>query len=91
MAFEVLSNGTSRIDKLCEYADTPSTQRYVILEHDAIAAVTYVRKATDRVSGTLLSCDNPRMPEVDIEKPMTDGYTGVELTAGSTAAAQAER
>ncbi len=91
MAFEVLSDGTSRIDKLCGYADTPSTQRYVFLEHDAMAPVTAVREGTDRVSGILLSCDTLRMQEVGIEIPMTEFHTGVELTADPTAAEQAWR
>jgi Uma2 family endonuclease len=90
VVFEVLSESTSytdRFHKLREYGATPSIQRYVMLEQDAIAATVYVRKGTDLVVETLTADDTLRMPEIDIEVPMTEFYTDVDLT---DQAAQAE-
>jgi Uma2 family endonuclease len=81
VVFEVLSEGTSRtdrIEKLREYGATPSIQRYVILEQDAIAAMVFVRKGTDLVAETLTAGDILRMPEIDVEVPMAEFYAGVE-------------
>ena len=83
VVFEVLSEGTSRTDriaKLREYGATPSIQRYVILEQDAIAAMVFVRKGTDLVAETLTADDTLRMPEIDVEVPMAEFYTGIDLT-----------
>ncbi|WP_158926205.1 Uma2 family endonuclease [Acidisphaera sp. S103] len=82
VVFEVLSEGTSRTDriaKLREYGATPSIQRYVILEQDAIAAMVFVRKGTDLVAATLTADDTLRMPEIDVEVPMAEFYTGIEI------------
>jgi Uma2 family endonuclease len=90
VVFEVLSESTSRtdrIEKLREYAATPSIQRYVILEQDAIAAMMFVRKGTDLVAETLTADDILRMPEIDIEVPMAEFYVGLNLS--DEAAAQA--
>jgi Uma2 family endonuclease len=81
VVFEVLSESTSRtdrIEKLREYGATPSIQRYVILEQDAIAAMVFVRKGTDLVAESLTEADILRMPEIDVEVAMTEFYTGVE-------------
>ncbi|HEX4368445.1 MAG TPA: Uma2 family endonuclease [Rhodopila sp.] len=81
--FEVLSESTSRTDriaKLREYGATPSIQRYVILEQDAIAAMVFVRKGTDLVAETLTADDTLRMPEIDVEVPMAEFYTGIDIT-----------
>jgi Uma2 family endonuclease len=83
VVFEVLSETTSRTDriaKLREYGATPSIQRYVILEQDAIAAMVFVRKGTDLVAETLTADDTLRMPEIDVEVPMAEFYTGIDLT-----------
>jgi Uma2 family endonuclease len=91
VVFEVLSEGTSRtdrIEKLREYGATPSIQRYVILEQDAIAATVYVRKGADLVVETLTEADTLRMPEIEVEVPMAEFYSGIDLT--DEAVAQAE-
>src|ERR1700712_2939807 len=83
VVFEVLSESTSRIDrieKLREYSATPSIQRYVILEQDAIAAMVFVRKGTDLVAEALMSDDILRMPEIEIEVPMAEFYTDIDLS-----------
>jgi Uma2 family endonuclease len=82
VVFEVLSDSTSRtdrIEKLREYGATPTIQRYVILEQDAIAAMVFVRKGTDLVAETLTADDTLRMPEIDVEVPMADFYAGINL------------
>jgi Uma2 family endonuclease len=83
VVFEVLSESTSRtdrIEKLREYGATPSIQRYVILEQDAIAAMVFVRKGSDLVAETLTADDTLHMPEIDIEVPMAEFYTGIDLS-----------
>jgi Uma2 family endonuclease len=82
VVFEVLSDSTSRTDrisKLREYGATPSIQRYVILEQDAIAAMVFVRKGGDLVAEALTSADTLRMPEIDVEGPMAQFYEGIEF------------
>jgi Uma2 family endonuclease len=80
--FEVLSPGTASTDhlaKLGEYAATPSIQRYVILEQDAIGAVVYARKGTDFVASVAREGDTLEMPELGIAVPMAELYEGVEV------------
>jgi Uma2 family endonuclease len=91
VVFEVLSESTSRtdrIEKLREYGATPSIQRYVILEQDAIAATVFVRKGTDLVVETLTANETLRMPEIDVEVPMAEFYAGIDLTDEATAQAE---
>ena len=91
MVFEVLSPGTSRtdrIEKLREYGATPSIQRYAILEQEAIAATVFVRKGSDLVVETLTADETLRMPEIDVEVPMAEFYTGIDLTDEATAQAE---
>ena len=83
VVFEVLSESTSRTDrfeKLREYGATPSIQRYVMLEQDAIAAMVYVRKGADLVVETLTADDTLRMPEIGVEVPMAEFYIDVDLS-----------
>jgi Uma2 family endonuclease len=89
VVFEVLSESTSRTDriaKLREYGATPSIQRYVILEQDAIAAMVFVRKGTDLIAEALTADDTLRMPEIDVEVPMAEFYTDIEITEEQAAA-----
>ena len=82
VVFEVLSPSTAHTDsfeKLREYGATPSIQRYVMLEQDAIAAVVYVRKGADLVVETLAADDTLRMPEIGIEVPMVEFYVDIDL------------
>ena len=91
VVFEVLSSSTAYIDrfeKLREYGATPSIQRYVMLEQDAVAAVVYVRKGGDLVVETLAADDTLRMPEIGIEVPMAEFYVGVDLTGEAAAHAE---
>jgi Uma2 family endonuclease len=79
---QVLGESTSRTDritKLREYGATPSIQRYVILEQDAIAAIAFVRKGADLVAEALTAADVLHMQEIDIEVPMAEFYEGIEF------------
>jgi Uma2 family endonuclease len=87
---EVLSESTSRtnrIEKPREYSLTPSIQRYVILEQDAIAAMVFVRKGDDLIAEALTADDLLRMPEIDVEVPLAEFYTGIDLTEEAIAQA----
>jgi Uma2 family endonuclease len=91
VVFEVLSESTARTDrfeKLRECGATPSIQRYVLLEQDAIAAVVYVRKGADLVVETLAAGDTLRMPEIDVEVSMAEFYVGVDLPDEAVALAE---
>jgi hypothetical protein len=37
------------------------------------------------VAGTLIAADTLRMPEIDVEVPMTEFYAGIDLTDDATA------
>jgi Uma2 family endonuclease len=82
VVFEVLSDSTSRtdrIEKLREYSATPSIQRYVLLEQNAIAAMMFVRKGIDLVAETLMAADTLHMPEIDVSVPLAEFYADVEF------------
>jgi Uma2 family endonuclease len=83
VVFEVLSPGTSRtdrIEKLGEYQATESIQRYVILEQDSIAATVFARQGTDWIAHALISQDTLRMPEIDVELPLSDIFADAGLS-----------
>jgi Uma2 family endonuclease len=86
VVFEVLSAGTSRtdrIEKLREYQATASIQRYVILEQDSIAATVFARQGADWIAHALTGGDVLRMPEIEVELPITDIYADVPLATQS--------
>jgi Uma2 family endonuclease len=81
VVFEVLSDGTARIDhfdKLREYTATASIRRYVILQQDGIGATVYVRDGDRMVVETVARGDTLRLPEIEVEIPVDDLYRGVE-------------
>jgi Uma2 family endonuclease len=91
VVFEVLSPSTSSKDfgiKNEEYRDTPSVQRYVMLEQDRAAATVFARVDGDWV-GHIVSGDVVlAMPEIGIEVPLAELYEGVAFAdsdAGGTA------
>ena len=80
VVFEVLSPSTASIDhfvKNQEYRDTPSIQRYVILEQDFIGATVFARAGDDWVGHVLGADAVLAMPEIGIDVPMTEFYDGV--------------
>ncbi|HEX3993638.1 MAG TPA: Uma2 family endonuclease [Acetobacteraceae bacterium] len=90
IVFEVLSDGTARIDqfdKLREYTATPSIIRYVILDQDTIGATVYARDGDRMVVETVARGGTLRLPEIDVEVPVDDLYRGVEPDQPDVAAA----
>ncbi len=82
VVFEVLSPGTSRtdrIEKLREYQATDSVRRYVILEQDGIAATVFERHGPDCDARALTTGDILRMPEIEVELPLSEIYADVAL------------
>jgi Uma2 family endonuclease len=82
VVFEVLSPGTSRIDrteKLREYQATPSIERYVNLEPDSIAATVYARRGEDWIVRALIAGDILEMPEIDVALSLSDIYADIDL------------
>ena len=82
VVFEVLSESTQtvdRTDKAREYRETPSVQRYVMLEQDEIAATMFERVGDDWLGRILAEDAVIRMPEIGIELPLAELYEGLYL------------
>jgi Uma2 family endonuclease len=78
--FEVLSPSTASTDyvvKNQEYRDTPSIQRYVMLEQDQQAATVFARVGDDWVGHVMSGDVVLAMPEIGIEVPLAELYEGV--------------
>jgi Uma2 family endonuclease len=94
VVFEILSPSTSRVDrliKLNEYAAVSSILRYVMLESTSIGLTAMERTLPNeawRTSSLTSEKDVLRIPEVGIEIPLTDLYSGLSFPAdeGGTAA-----
>jgi Uma2 family endonuclease len=80
VVFEIISPSTAttdRIDKNREYRDTPSIQRYVMLEQNRQAATVFDRASGDWI-GHLMEGDAVlSMPEIGIDLPLPELYDGV--------------
>lgn len=83
--FEVLSETSASTDlvlKAREYGATSSVQRYVALDPEAMAGTMFERVGGEWV-GRLIGVDTIlRMPEIDIELPLSELYDGVDLGPG---------
>jgi len=80
VVFEILSpttQGTDRIIKNREYRDTPSIQRYVILEQDQQAATVFSRNGDLWAVEVLTGVETISLPEIGIVLPLADCYRGV--------------
>jgi Uma2 family endonuclease len=87
VVFEVLSPSTASIDhfvKNQEYRDTPSIQRYVMLEQDFIGATVFARTSDDWVGHVLGTDAVLIMPEIGIDVPLTEFYEGVVFEPADT-------
>jgi Uma2 family endonuclease len=80
VVFEILSPSTATTDRIVknqEYRDTPSIQRYVMLEQDRKAATVFARHDDDWaghiVSGDVILA----MPEIGLDLPLAELYDGV--------------
>ena len=84
VVFEVLSPSTASVDhfvKNQEYRDTPSIQRYVILEQDFVGATVFARAGDDWVGHVVGADAVLTMPEISIDIPLAELYEGVEFGA----------
>jgi Uma2 family endonuclease len=82
VVFEIISPGTQRTDRIVkarEYRDTPSVQRYVILEQDQAAATVFAREGERWLATLSFAGDRLAMPEIGLELPLDELYEGVEL------------
>ncbi len=93
VVFEVISPTSGRVDrivKLGEYAAVPSIRRYVTLESTSSDIIVMERTAPDETRRTTaLTGDGIlRMPEIDIEIPVSEFYDDIafpeagEVSAG---------
>jgi Uma2 family endonuclease len=89
VVFEILSPTTSdkdHFEKNLEYRDTPSIQRYVMLEQSRRGATVFSRSGDDWVGHVLTGDGDLELPEVGITLPMAELYEGVTfLTAAGEA------
>jgi Uma2 family endonuclease len=89
--FEVLSESTGDTDRIVknrEYRDTPSVQRYVMLEQDRIGATVFARDGDDWTGHVLADGDVLAMPEIGIEVPLAELYTDLDFADAGDAAGE---
>ena len=82
VVFEILSASTSVLDRVVkneEYRDTPSIQRYVILEQLRQAATVFSRQDDDWVGHIATGDAELAMPEIGIKLPLAELYQDVEF------------
>ncbi len=80
IVFEVLSPSTAgndRIVKAREYQATPSVQRYVMLEQDAVGATVYARCGEAWTHEILVADSILALPEIGVSLPLTELYEGL--------------
>jgi Uma2 family endonuclease len=80
VVFEILTPSTSTIDhveKTREYRDTPSIQRYVILEQTTAAATVFRRDGADWVGHLQIGDTMLDLPEIGMTLKLADLYAGV--------------
>jgi Uma2 family endonuclease len=84
VVFEVLSPSTARTDrveKMHEYWETPSIRRYVLIEQDAVSAMTFARGERGWAGDVLWSTDMLALPEIGIELTLDELYEGLDPAA----------
>ena len=84
IVFEILSESTQHIDlveKNDEYRETPSIQRYIILEQTHIGGIMFVGDADGRwTSGALNGAEAVvDLPEIGVSLKLGEFYVGLEL------------
>ena len=85
VVFEILSPSTSgkdHFEKNLEYRDTPSIERYVMLEHSRRGATVFSLADDDWVGQVLTGDDDLALPEVGITLPMAELYEVVTFSPG---------
>ena len=82
VVFEVLSESAQtvdRTDKAREYWETPSVQRYVMLEQVRAAATVYAREGSAWTVTLAFRGDVLSMPEIGVEVPLDEFYAGLDF------------
>jgi Uma2 family endonuclease len=92
VVFEILSPSTSdkdHFEKNLEYRDTPSIQRYVMLEQSRRGATVFSQNGDDWVGHVLTGDSTIELPEVELALPLAELYAGVTFppAAGEAPAA----
>jgi Uma2 family endonuclease len=87
--FEVLSPSTASKDdivKNVEYEQTPSAQRYAMLEQDRIGAIVFSRDTGEWRGRVLTEGDSVAMPEIGVDVPLAEFYEGLSFGEADEAA-----
>jgi len=89
IVFEIISESTQHTDlveKNEEYRETPSIQRYIILEQTHIGGIAFVRAEDGRWTSSTLNGPEAvvDLPEIGISLPLGEFYAGMSLTAVDT-------
>ena len=82
VVFEIISPSTSGIDRVTknqEYRDTPSFQRYMLLEQDRQAATVVSRDHGDWMGHVISGDAALAMPEIGVFLPLAELFVGGEL------------
>ena len=80
VSFEIVSPSTSAVDhtvKSVEYRDTPSVQRYIIIEQAKPAATVFSRAGDDWVGHVVIGDVELIVPEIDVTVPLMELYEDV--------------
>ncbi len=80
IVFEILSEGTAHTDigaKNCEYRDTSSISRYVLLEQERIGATVFSRRDQEWLGQILSAGDDLSLPELGVQMALSDLYAGL--------------
>ncbi len=84
VVFEVLSPSTARVDrveKMREYWETPSIQRYILVEQDAVSAMAFARGEGSWSGRVLWPGSVLVLPEIGVELPLDELYEGLDPAA----------
>lgn len=92
VVFEVVSLTSGRIDRIVkvrEYAAVPSIRRYIILESNSVGLTVLEWAAPDEPwrASTLTKGDTIRLPEIDLEIPVTEFYEDIAFPEDGEASA----
>jgi Uma2 family endonuclease len=83
VVFEVLSRGTSRIDRIVkvrEYQAVASIRRYVIIEQDSVGVTVFERQGAGGWQAAVLTGDDVlAMPEIAVTFSLAELYAGIAL------------
>ena len=87
MVFEVLPPSTAAVDRLVkneEYRNTPSIQRYIMLEQTRIGATIFARIGDTWIGTVVLGDATLEMPEIGVAVPLAEFYRNVDLPPPDT-------